>query len=226
MCGVPLFELVGESDIAQARSALASRWLAMTNGLGIGEWSLWLDDDVAVDPEDLTVFANRAVESDFDIVAGLYAGKSPASGLVTSRFMSSPVVVGEQGGLIDIAACGFGCVMVRRRVFETLGPALPLVKYARKGWGEVIGRPYFLGMVVRDQEDPDGPGIHLGEDFAFCYRARKAGFGVVADTRLRVGHVGRYVYHLEDVGNAIEHEKSMVLHVSGVMTESGPGMVR
>jgi hypothetical protein len=218
--GVRTFELTGESDIAQARSALASRWLSeTTTGVG-GEWSLWLDDDIVVAHGDLSDFIYRSIDSSRDIVAGLYAGKSPASGLVTSRFLSSPVHVGKIGGLVDIAACGFGCVLVRRTAFERVAQSMPLVRYSRSEWGDVYGRPYFLGMVVRDQEDPDGPGIHLGEDFAFCYRARAAGCRIAADTQLRVGHQGEYIYYLEDVNWTVKREESLSLHVKGVLNDT------
>lgn len=210
------FWLEGESDISQARSALASRWLSETLGRSGGEWSLWLDDDIVVDYCRLLEFVDRAVASRWDMVAGVYAGKRKDSGLVATRFMSSPVLVGDKGGFVSIAACGFGCVLVRRTVFERVAKMLPCVRYHRREWGDVLGRPYFAGCVVRDQEDVDGPMIHLGEDFSFCHRARSQGCDLAADTRLRVGHRGSYVYHVEDVQCEVATRSTVVLHVSGV----------
>jgi GT2 family glycosyltransferase len=48
---------------------------------------------------------------------------------------------------------------------------------------------------------PDGDGQwYLGEDFAFSERARQAGFDIVADTRVRLHHIGKYAYSWEDSG--------------------------
>ena len=57
--------------------------------------------------------------------------------------------------------------------------------------------PYFQPMIV-----PDGPDAtrYLAEDMAFCHRAREAGIAVVADTSIRLWHVGSYKYGWEDAG--------------------------
>jgi len=56
--------------------------------------------------------------------------------------------------------------------------------------------PYFQPLVV-----PDGEGHwYLGEDFAFCERARRAGHRIWADTTVRLFHIGGYPYSWEDAG--------------------------
>jgi hypothetical protein len=49
---------------------------------------------------------------------------------------------------------------------------------------------------------PDGPGQHwyLAEDYAFFERARRAGHRIMADTTIRLRHIGRYGYSWEDAG--------------------------
>lgn len=49
-------------------------------------------------------------------------------------------------------------------------------------------------MVVPHGEDH----WYLAEDYAFCARAWRAGHVVMADTRVRLHHVGRYGYTWED----------------------------
>jgi hypothetical protein len=50
----------------------------------------------------------------------------------------------------------------------------------------------------------DGPGYwYLGEDYAFCERARQAGHKVVIDSTIRLGHIGAYTYGWEDAGQAM-----------------------
>lgn len=39
---------------------------------------------------------------------------------------------------------------------------------------------------------------YLAEDFAFCERARRAGHPVLADTSIRLFHIGRYGYSWEE----------------------------
>ncbi len=39
---------------------------------------------------------------------------------------------------------------------------------------------------------------YLGEDTGFCVRARQAGFKVMADLSVKLGHVGRYTYTWDD----------------------------
>jgi hypothetical protein len=47
--------------------------------------------------------------------------------------------------------------------------------------------------------DADGP-WSLGEGFAFCERARRCGYRVMADTTIRLWHHGYYAYGWEDAG--------------------------
>ena len=41
-------------------------------------------------------------------------------------------------------------------------------------------------------------GIYLSEDYAFCQRATWAGYKILADTRIILGHVGEHVYSALD----------------------------
>jgi hypothetical protein len=63
--------------------------------------------------------------------------------------------------------------------------------------------PYFLPMIVADESAqallPDGY-WYLPEDFSSSERARRAGYKVMADTSIRLGHIGNYEYGWEDVG--------------------------
>ena len=40
----------------------------------------------------------------------------------------------------------------------------------------------------------------MGEDYAFCERARHCGFKIMADTSIRLWHIGEYAYGWEDAG--------------------------
>jgi hypothetical protein len=185
-------ELAGFSDISQARSALASEWLAHWGT----HWALWLDDDIEIAWDDLILFVQRAIESPYEMICANYAGKTPGGGLLTTRFKDTTgVVLGDGGGYYPVLGCGFGCVMVRASAFHTIAAHLPLVRWERPA---CIGRPYFLGMIIQDQNDPDGPRVQLGEDYSFCQRARACRTEIVCDTRTRLWHHGDYRYGVED----------------------------
>jgi hypothetical protein len=58
--------------------------------------------------------------------------------------------------------------------------------------------PFFQPQVI-----PDGDGHwYLAEDYSFCYRARQCGFRIMADTTIRLLHVGTYAYGWEDAGGS------------------------
>jgi hypothetical protein len=101
---------------------------------------------------------------------------------------------GEGGGLVEILYAGAGFLLVRREVYLAIQAQqkLPVCN-------ERFGRPsipYFLPM-LRAVEDGHW---YLGEDYAFCERARRCGFKVLADTTIRLWHVGPCRYGWEDAG--------------------------
>lgn len=53
----------------------------------------------------------------------------------------------------------------------------------------------------------------LAEDYAFCERARRCGFKVVADTSIRLWHVGSCTYRWEDSGLERERTGSFTPHL-------------
>jgi hypothetical protein len=214
--GLPWIE-GGGSDVSQARGELASQWLATSRT----PYSLWLDDDIEVQWRDLLVFLRSAIALDVPFVCGQYVGKGTKSGLLTARFEDSMVIMGKEGGYRRVIGCGFGCVLVHRGVFEAMAAQMPLVRWDRSG---VLGRPYFLGMVVPSRDDPEGPRIQLGEDYAFCQRARALGIELLCDTRLRLWHHGDYPYGWEDADDAVRRVESIeVAEIIGhPMTGSEP----
>jgi len=59
--------------------------------------------------------------------------------------------------------------------------------------------PYYAPLIR-----PDGDGWwYLADDFAFCERARLCGFKIMADTTVRLLHIGSYAYGWEDAGRKI-----------------------
>ncbi|OFW65952.1 MAG: hypothetical protein A2Y74_05310 [Actinobacteria bacterium RBG_13_63_9] len=200
--------------MSQGRGALASQWLSTHRT----DWSLWLDDDIEIEWGALREFVLDAMASDHSYVCAQYVAKAPRSGVLTARLEGSAGMLGA-GGYHRIVGSGFGCVMVRRSVFERMDHMLPLVRWART---DCVGRPYFLGIVVPTKEDPEGPRIQLGEDYAFGFRARAIGVELYCDTRVRVWHHGDYRYGLEDADSSVKRFGSIHVAPTEVRTTEGP----
>ena len=184
--GYPVRRAPGFSAIDFGRCVLASA--ALAEGF---EELMWIDSDVVFHPDDVV----RLRAHQLPIVCGIYAKKSRREFACDFLPGTRQVVFGKEGGLIEVRYTGFGFVLTRREVFETMRTRLELPACNQR-FGQVI-HPYFMPMVV-----PDGPGRqwYLGEDYAFCERARRCGYKIMADTSFRLWHVGSYGFTWEDAG--------------------------
>jgi len=109
------------------------------------------------------------------------------------------VVFGAKGGLSEILYCGFGFTLTRRVLYETMQQQLELPVCNRR-FKEAPTVPYFAPLVEGEGEQA----WYLSEDYAFCERARRCGFRVMADTTIRLWHVGSYRFSWEDAGRDVE----------------------
>lgn len=130
------------------------------------EWLLLIEDDHLV-PQDALI---RLLAHNVDIVSALY---------VQRRIPFTPVIfdaINEKGqvfyrplkkgdkGLVSVKACGGGCLLIRRRVFETLTP------------------PYWF---YGDSTFVDA----CNHDINFSKKATAAGFKLWADLDLAIMHI-------------------------------------
>lgn len=185
--GVEVRVVGGHAAIDRARSLMATE--ALADGF---DALMWIDDDILFRPEDVL----RLHGGSEPFVAGLYPKKGKREiaahvlpGTRTLRF-------GEGGGPIEVRYVGAGFLYTRREVYEAVRPTLPICD---AGFGEPLV-PYFMPQIV----ESDRGHWYLGEDYSFCERARRAGFRVLADTSIRLYHVGRYAYGWEDAGQSRE----------------------
>lgn len=95
----------------------------------------------------------------------------------------------EGGALEPVRAVGLGFAATHRRVFERMG--LTAQSYD-DGRNKRLVRPFYANDVRWAEVG--------AEDDAFMRRARESGSPIFCDTRIRVGHIGRKVYYLEDNG--------------------------
>lgn len=138
---------------------------------------MWLDADIEFGPEDVARLWNLQA----DVAVAFYAMKRK----------DNPIAAWRGGRLVDLKDCpgepfevdyaGTGFMLIRREVVERLvsssqhyrGPAGPV--------------PLLYDTLIHE-------GVFESEDYNFCRKAREAGFRIVGDPGIRLGHVGQFVY--------------------------------
>jgi len=183
--GYPVRRVRGYSQVDVARNQMAAD--AVADGF---DELMWVDSDVVFNPDDV----DRLRGHTEPFVCGLYAKKGRREFACAFLPGTETLKFGRDGALHEILYAGFGFVLTRREVFERTHTELELpVCNARFGRGLV---PWFQPLAVPDA----GGHWYLGEDYAFCERARRCGFRVMADTAVRLWHVGSYRYGWEEAG--------------------------
>lgn len=178
--------LRGGSQVDLVRSGLAS-WAVER---GFAE-TLWIDSDVVFAPDDVEKLRGH----DRPVVAGLYVKKGRPEFACKFKAANPGMTFGNGGGLLELEYAGMGFTLVRRGVYEKVARELKLPACGGGYDPAKLVTPYFIPTIV-----PDGAGwCYLSEDYSFCHRARQVGFPILADTSVRLGHVGRRVLTWDDL---------------------------
>ena len=136
------------------------------------DYVFWLDSDMVFKPDILLRMMDTLKKNDLDILTGLYFRRVPPYSPVlykkldiNSEFETADYAEYSSipDSLFEVAACGFGCVLMKTDVFY-----------------DVQGK--FGNMFA-----PIG---NNGEDVAFCWRARECGYKIFCDPSVICGHVG------------------------------------
>ena len=187
--GYPVRRVRGHSAIDVGRSVMASG--ALRDGF---DELLWIDSDIAFHPDDV----DRLRGHNLPIICGLYPKKGQRQFACEFLPGTQSVAFGRAGGLTEVKYAGFGFTYTRREVYDAIRTQLQLPECNQRFGPPIV--PYFLPELV-----PDGPGQwYLAEDYAFCERARRCGFKIMADTSIRLQHLGTYGYSWEDAGSVKE----------------------
>ena len=196
--GYAVRRISGYAAIDQGRSQMATDALAD----GFDE-IMWIDSDVAFDPSAVEQLRAHGVP----VVCGIYPKKGVRALACHLKPGTPKIAFGEEGSVVEILYAATGFLHTRREVYDAIAGTIPL---CNQRFGRPIV-PYFLPMCI-----PDGDGNwYLGEDFAFCERARSTGFSILADTRIRLKHIGRYGYSWEDAGSDVPRFAKYTLHLAG-----------
>jgi GT2 family glycosyltransferase len=172
---------IGVTDrtlIHTARNFLAEEFLATKS-----EWAVWFDSDMTFPPDIILTMLRRAKELNAKFLTGIYHQRMgehkpiiAVNSFTTEEGHEHKVEdeyecawvspSGPNMPPFQVDACGFGCVLVHRSVFEAMQ------------------KPYFT-FVFR-------PGKHeVSEDFYFCRQARKLGFSIWALPEPKLGHIAQ-----------------------------------
>lgn len=157
-----------ESLVTRARNEMTATFLQTGHS-----HMMWLDADIEFEPDDVAKLWNL----DADIAVGFYAMKRP----------DLPLSAWRDGKLITLENCpnepfavdyaGTGFFMVKRHVIETLAAGSESYEGPR-------GRVPALYMTPIHNEGLES------EDYHFCRRAREAGFKIIGDPSIKLGHWG------------------------------------
>lgn len=182
-------------DVGRSRLATA----ALEDGY---DELMWIDSDIAFDASAVDTLRDHGLP----ICVGLYPKKASAQMSFHGNADTRNLTFGQQGGLIEIGYAATGFMYTQRCVYEDIQSRLGM-PLCNETFGERIV-PYFLPQVI---EDAPGRHWYLAEDFSFCHRARQVGYRIMADTSIRLWHIGKYAYSWEDAcGDRTRYETFMM----------------
>lgn len=122
---------------------------------------------------------HRLVNSGKTVVGGAYFGRQEGGKLMCSDHALEKHVRQFDDFIVPVDWVGTGCILIHRRVFDDIREMFPELATNRPD----APVEYFRPM----------PG-HVGEDVAFCFRAKKAGHQPHIDLGTPVYHVGYKTY--------------------------------
>lgn len=141
---------------------------------------LWLDSDMVFEPDLLErLGADMDEYPDVDMVCGLCFKR---------RIPTGPVIYSE---------------LIYERTEDKLNvKAVPMLNYPHDllfrvkacGFGAVLCKTELLKNVWDKYGPPFDPMTQIGEDLACCWRIDQMGGKIYCDSRVKVGHVGQFVF--------------------------------
>lgn len=146
---------------------------ALDNGY---DYLFSVDSDIVLPTDSLKTL----LDVDKDMVSGLYIQRIPNTHTVEIYGVTHgggrsniPYDLLKGLGVVEVAGCGFGCVLIKRRVLEG------------------IPHPRFVYHNALTHNNT------VSEDVDFCVKATNSGFTIWAVTNLHCDHVGETIYRVE-----------------------------
>ena len=135
---------------------------------------MWFDSDMIFNPDVLQRMLKH-IDAGADMVTGIYYRRVPP---YTPTIFEKMAIDEEKQAAVwtefdeiptepfEVDACGFGCVLMKTEVFIS---------------------------VFQQFGNMFAPIGNVGEDIAFCWRARQCGYKILCDPTFDLGHVGSQV---------------------------------
>ena len=168
-------------NIDQVRNLIAD-WVV--NGY---DYLFSVDSDISFSPDTLT----RLLSHDKDVVSGLYIQRKPGQHILeiyeptpTGGVTNMPYGKLKGRTLVEIAGCGFGCVLVKAEVMKAIG--YPQFKY-------------YSAISMNDT---------VSEDVDFCRKAKDKGFRIWADPNILCRHTGSFTFNVDTNIPVIESDET------------------
>uniref|UniRef100_A0A6M3KH07 Putative methyltransferase n=1 Tax=viral metagenome TaxID=1070528 RepID=A0A6M3KH07_9ZZZZ len=176
---------------ARSRSIACSKFLDDTDA----DYQVFIDGDILFTPDNLRRLFED-LRSGYDLIAGLFAvrgGTQPSS-------YGYNAVYNLDGKIHEFEYLSTGFWGTTRKCLERMRKELPLP----------LLHPNDLKFhaFFEEKQQPlrEAEPIFLSEDYDFCEKARKLGIKSYIDTSIQLGHIGEYVYTLQ---NVVDHQKEI-----------------
>ena len=141
---------------------------------------LWLDSDMAFEPDLLERLNADMDEHDLDYVSAICFKRR----LPTAPCVYKDLIYGlKDDGTIRAEAISYRDYP-RDTLFECAGT----------GCAAVLMKTELLKVVWESGGPPFQPMVQMGEDLSFCYRVTQLGRKMWCDSRIKVGHCGEMVF--------------------------------
>ena len=182
--------VVGDALVSRARSLAASAFLRSDCDV-----LLSVDSDIWHRPDDAIELCEQALAG-HDIIGALYMTRAVKT-QPAMMLPNEPLIFAAGAEPVQTQFVSTGFTAVTRAPFEALAKTLPHCHQTWKQNGEDTSFwPFYMPFTM---EWPEDGHIYLSEDWAFCQRARDAGFKLWVHPGIRVGHYGTVMYTLEDL---------------------------
>jgi len=176
---------------ARSRSIACSRFLTATEA----NYQIFVDSDILFTPDNMKRLMED-LRAGYDLIAGLFAvrgGTQPSSYGYNAKYNLDGKI-----HEFEYLSTGFwGCT---RKCLEEVRDKNNLPELHPK---DLKFWPFFE---EKQMPERGAEPIFLSEDYDFCEKARKAGIKSYIDTSIQLGHVGEYVFTLNDV---VKHQESV-----------------
>lgn len=179
---------VGDALLCRARSQACTKFLEESQT----PYFLFLDDDIAFEPEHIVKIYRHLSSSQYDLIGGIY----PVRGASQLSSYGWGGQLTADGKIYEIEFLATGFMGISRRLLEKMVKELPLPILNEHDWARCY--PFFECGRFENRERGGVP-IYISEDWNFCLKARKVGVKVYADTSIQIDHLRENLFSVKDV---------------------------